>query len=56
MQESGNGPIQKFALDETKHHAYIDRIGACFQNPYLEDTLRWVILRWKIQRNKTKIY
>ena len=39
MQESGNGLIQKFALDETKHHAYIDRIVARFQNPYLEDSV-----------------
>ena len=37
MQESGEGLIQKFAFDPDAHHAYIDRIFARFQNPFLED-------------------
>ena len=37
MQESGEGLIKKFGFDPDAHHAYIDRIFARFQNPYLED-------------------
>ncbi|MCI8551956.1 MAG: mannitol-1-phosphate 5-dehydrogenase [Lawsonibacter sp.] len=37
MQESGEGLIQKFGFDPAAHHAYIDRIFARFQNPFLED-------------------
>jgi len=37
MQESGEGLIRKFGFDPAAHHAYIDRIFARFQNPYLED-------------------
>ena len=37
MQESGEGLIQKFGFDPDAHHAYIDRIFARFQNPFLED-------------------
>ena len=37
MQESGEGLIKKFGFDPDTHHAYIDRIFARFQNPYLED-------------------
>ena len=37
MQESGEGLIKKFGFDPDTHHAYIDRIFASFQNPYLED-------------------
>ena len=37
MWESGEGLIQKFSFDPDAHHAYIDRIFARFQNPYLED-------------------
>ena len=37
MRESGEGLIQKFGFDPDAHHAYIERIFARFQNPYLED-------------------
>ena len=37
MQESGEGLIKKFGFDPDTHHAYIDRIFARFQNPFLED-------------------
>ena len=37
MQESGEGLIRKHGFDPEAHHAYIDRIFARFQNPYLED-------------------
>ena len=37
MQESGEGLIRKFGFDPDAHHAYIDRIFARFQNPFLED-------------------
>ena len=37
MQESGEGLIRKHGFDPAAHHAYIDRIFARFQNPYLED-------------------
>ena len=41
MCESGEGLIRKFGFDPEAHHAYIDRIFARFQNPFLEDeTLR----------------
>lgn len=35
--ESGEGLIRKFGFDADAHHAYIDRIFARYQNPYLED-------------------
>ncbi|MEH2940453.1 mannitol-1-phosphate 5-dehydrogenase [Lawsonibacter sp. JLR.KK007] len=37
MWESGEGLIQKFGFDPEAHHAYIERIFARFQNPFLED-------------------
>ena len=37
MCESGEGLIKKFGFDPEAHHAYIDRIFARFQNPFLED-------------------
>lgn len=37
MWESGEGLIQKFGFDPDAHHAYIERIFARFQNPFLED-------------------
>ena len=37
MQESGEGLIRKHGFDPEAHHAYIVRIFARFQNPYLED-------------------
>ncbi len=37
MCESGEGLIKKFGFDPDAHHAYIDRIFARFQNPFLED-------------------
>ncbi len=37
LQESGEGLIRKHGFDPAAHHAYIDRIFARFQNPYLED-------------------
>ena len=37
MCESGEGLIKKFGFDPAAHHAYIDRIFARFQNPFLED-------------------
>ena len=37
MWESGEGLIRKFGFDPDAHHAYIDRIFARFQNPFLED-------------------
>ena len=37
MCESGEGLIRKHGFDPAAHHAYIDRIFARFQNPYLED-------------------
>ncbi|MBD5162627.1 MAG: mannitol-1-phosphate 5-dehydrogenase [Oscillibacter sp.] len=37
MGESGEGLIKKFGFDPDAHHAYIDRIFARFQNPFLED-------------------
>ena len=37
MYESGEGLIQKFGFDPEAHHAYIERIFARFQNPFLED-------------------
>ncbi|MCI8422645.1 MAG: mannitol-1-phosphate 5-dehydrogenase [Lawsonibacter sp.] len=37
MRESGEGLIRKFSFDPDTHHAYIDRIFARFQNPFLED-------------------
>lgn len=37
MCESGEGLIKKFGFDPDVHHAYIDRIFARFQNPFLED-------------------
>ena len=37
MWESGEGLIRKFGFDSDAHHAYIDRIFARFQNPFLED-------------------
>lgn len=37
MQESGEGLIKKFSFDPEAHHAYIDRIFARFQNPFLAD-------------------
>lgn len=35
--ESGEGLIREFGFDADAHHAYIDRIFARYQNPYLED-------------------
>jgi mannitol-1-phosphate 5-dehydrogenase len=35
--ESGEGLIREFGFDPEVHHAYIDRIFARYQNPYLED-------------------
>ena len=37
MWESGEGLIKKFNFDPDAHHAYIERIFARFQNPFLED-------------------
>lgn len=37
MYESGEGLIQKFGFDPDAHHAYIERIFARFQNPFLAD-------------------
>ena len=37
MWESGEGLIQKFGFDPEAHHAYIERIFARFQNPFLAD-------------------
>ncbi len=37
MCESGEGLIKKFGFDPDAHHAYIDRIFARFQNPFLAD-------------------
>ena len=37
MYESGEGLIQKFGFDPEAHHAYIERIFARFQNPFLAD-------------------
>lgn len=37
MCESGEGLIQKFGFDPDAHHAYIERIFARFQNPFLAD-------------------
>ena len=37
MWESGEGLIQKFGFDPDAHHAYIERIFARFQNPFLAD-------------------
>ena len=37
MQESGEGLIRKHGFDAAAHRAYIDRIFARFQNPFLED-------------------
>lgn len=42
MCESGEGLIQKFGFDPDAHHAYIDRIFARFQNPFLADETRRV--------------
>lgn len=35
--ESGEGLIRRFSFDAAAHHAYIERIFARYQNPYLED-------------------
>ncbi len=37
MCESGEGLIKKFGFDPGAHHAYIERIFARFQNPFLAD-------------------
>ncbi len=37
MWESGEGLIKKFSFDPDAHHAYIERIFARFQNPFLAD-------------------
>ncbi|MCI9155719.1 MAG: mannitol-1-phosphate 5-dehydrogenase [Lawsonibacter sp.] len=37
MYESGEGLIRKFDFDPDAHHAYIERIFARFQNPFLAD-------------------
>jgi len=37
IYESGEGLIREFGFDANAHHAYIDRIFARFQNPFLED-------------------
>ena len=37
MWESGEGLIKKFGFDPDAHHAYIERIFARFQNPFLAD-------------------
>ena len=37
MYESGEGLIRKFGFDADAHHAYIERIFARFQNPFLAD-------------------
>jgi len=37
IYESGEGLIREFGFDTDAHHAYIDRIFARFQNPFLED-------------------
>ena len=37
MWESGEGLIRKFGFDPDAHHAYIERIFARFQNPFLAD-------------------
>lgn len=37
MYESGEGLIKKFGFDPDAHHAYIERIFARFQNPFLAD-------------------
>ena len=37
MYESGEGLIKKFSFDPDAHHAYIERIFARFQNPFLAD-------------------
>ena len=37
MWESGEGLIRKFGFDPDAHHAYIEKIFARFQNPFLAD-------------------
>ena len=37
ISESGEGLIREFGFDADAHHAYIERIFARYQNPYLED-------------------
>ena len=37
MYESGEGLIREFGFDLDVHHAYVEKIFARYQNPYLED-------------------
>ena len=37
ISESGEGLIKEFGFDPDVHHAYVEKIFARYQNPYLED-------------------
>ena len=37
ISESGEGLIREFGFDPDVHHAYVEKIFARYQNPYLED-------------------
>ncbi len=37
IRESGEGLIKEFGFDPDVHHAYVEKIFARYQNPYLED-------------------
>ena len=47
------GALYILNLYYTDERTDIDRV---YLSDHDFDTLRWVILRWKIQRNKIKIY
>ena len=37
ISESGEGLIREFGFDPDVHHAYVEKIFARYQNPFLED-------------------